>query len=221
MPPCTDRPIRHRNDIRCVTRADADQTREPSVIFVVTCYGQQPVSRTTGSPTHARSALPTTVSHRDKIKPRRRSSEHARPSCSNVQAYCENVFWAAPAPGLIEPHAGRVLSRGQDAHATEPRRRVSAHSGHARYRGRPPRRQSAPEPPRSAVRSSPGSPSNVSHALQIRCPPIALWCFSVVAPLRPRAGCHPGAWRLTDRRGAPNVPSVPRRRCTVTLAVLP
>jgi hypothetical protein len=33
------------------------------------------------------------------------------------------------------PRSGRVLSRGKYGRATEPLRRVSAHSGYARYRG--------------------------------------------------------------------------------------
>src|SRR5262249_22858052 len=44
------------------------------------------------------------------------------------------MTWAVPALGPEGPQLGRVLSRGKSGRATEPRRRVSAHSGYARYR---------------------------------------------------------------------------------------
>jgi hypothetical protein len=45
------------------------------------------------------------------------------------------IILAVPFLGPERPRSGRVLSRGNFGRATEPLRRVSAHSGHARYRG--------------------------------------------------------------------------------------
>jgi hypothetical protein len=81
---------------------------------------------------HAR----VTEQEQDKASARGRDSRNVeRSSCLTVSLSSDiNNDLGGPLPRAPGPRSGRVLSRGKDGRATEPRRRVSAHPGHARFR---------------------------------------------------------------------------------------
>jgi hypothetical protein len=81
---------------------------------------------------HAR----VTEQEQDKASARGRDSRNVeRWSCLAVSLSSDvNNDPGGPLPRAPGPRSGRVLSRGKDRRATEPRRRVSAHPGNARFR---------------------------------------------------------------------------------------
>jgi hypothetical protein len=81
---------------------------------------------------HAR----VTEQEQDKASARGRDSRNVeRWSCLTVSLSSDvNDDLGGSLPRAPGPRSGRVLSRGKDGRATEPRRRVSAHPGHARFR---------------------------------------------------------------------------------------
>ena len=81
---------------------------------------------------HAR----VTEQEQDKASARGQDSRNVeRWSCLAVRLSSDvNDDLGGPLPRAPGPRSGRVLSRGKDGRATEPRRRVSAHPGNARFR---------------------------------------------------------------------------------------
>jgi hypothetical protein len=77
-----------------------------------------------------------TEQEQDKASARGRDSRNVeRWSCPTISLSSDiNNDLGGPLPRATCPRSGRVLSRGKDGRATEPRRRVSAHPGDARFR---------------------------------------------------------------------------------------